>query len=310
MVRSSEPVKLVSENIMKYISDKQRYLICNPKYFLNLGSLTKSNNDREINRHSVGIELVNFNLTNSECLAAKRKEKKRCEKHIAEARKWSLANYKEPLSWEYIENLGRVVDPITNEKGFRSENVTVQGSRVSPPSYAKIHRELNMALLENETIPSPLERAIHAHFSIARIHPFNDGNGRTCRLVQDVILQRNGLPIPIIDLPERTEYIMKLEDAIYSYHLKEGSLEGTERESLERLREIGSGIDPYKQPELHEEGLVVAEKVLKNSFSGEQNYFYDFIALKVLDSLTDQLKRVYPSEKEMIKFLKKQKKSN
>ena len=41
----------------------------------------------------------------------------------------------------------------------------------------------------------------------------------------------------------------------------------------------------------------------------EQNTFFDFIALKILNGLSDNLKRLYPSEKEMITLLKRYKRN-
>jgi hypothetical protein len=40
----------------------------------------------------------------------------------------------------------------------------------------------------------PLELAALAYQKLVSIHPFADANGRTCRLVADIILQRGGLP--------------------------------------------------------------------------------------------------------------------
>ncbi|KAL3082912.1 hypothetical protein niasHS_010714 [Heterodera schachtii] len=42
--------------------------------------------------------------------------------------------------------------------------------------------------------------AAEAHFRMAKIHPFEDANGRTCRLLVNFLLARNGHPA--IELPE------------------------------------------------------------------------------------------------------------
>ncbi|HHH12108.1 MAG TPA: Fic family protein, partial [Sorangium sp.] len=48
--------------------------------------------------------------------------------------------------------------------------------------------------------------AVWVHAEIIRIHPFEDGNGRTCRALMNVILVRLGLPPSIIQRPKQ-EYI-------------------------------------------------------------------------------------------------------
>jgi Fic family protein len=56
------------------------------------------------------------------------------------------------------------------------------------------------------------ETAFTAHLRLAGIHPFNDGNGRTARLLMNLILIRGGYP-PIAVRPEdRLEYIRGLQD--------------------------------------------------------------------------------------------------
>ncbi|MBX3579553.1 MAG: Fic family protein [Rhizobiaceae bacterium] len=55
------------------------------------------------------------------------------------------------------------------------------------------------------------ETAFEAHRRLVAIHPFNDGNGRTARLLMNLILARAGFP-PIAIRPEdRPAYIAALE---------------------------------------------------------------------------------------------------
>lgn len=63
-------------------------------------------------------------------------------------------------------------------------------------------------------------RAVLAHLYIAWIHPFDDGNGRTARLVEAVILMARGVPTPACHLlsnhynATREEYYRRLNEAI------------------------------------------------------------------------------------------------
>lgn len=55
--------------------------------------------------------------------------------------------------------------------------------------------------------------AFEAHLRLVGIHPFNDGNGRTARLLMNLILARSGYP-PIAIRPEdRPAYLAALETA-------------------------------------------------------------------------------------------------
>ena len=62
-----------------------------------------------------------------------------------------------------------------------------------------------------------LLHAILAHLYLAWIHPFGDGNGRTARLVEFMLLARSGVPAPAAHLlsnhynQTRTEYYRQLD---------------------------------------------------------------------------------------------------
>lgn len=59
-----------------------------------------------------------------------------------------------------------------------------------------------------------------AHFRLLAIHPFADGNGRTARLVMNLLLLRGGYP-PVAARPEdRKTYLDALEHASLREDLK------------------------------------------------------------------------------------------
>lgn len=53
----------------------------------------------------------------------------------------------------------------------------------------------------------PLEYAAEAHLRFISIHPFRDGNGRTARLLMNLLLLRAGYPIVVISNQVRAAYI-------------------------------------------------------------------------------------------------------
>jgi Fic family protein len=57
----------------------------------------------------------------------------------------------------------------------------------------------------------PVARAAHAHFWLVDIHPFVVGNGRTARLLMNLLLLQAGYPIAIIRAEDRAAYYTALE---------------------------------------------------------------------------------------------------
>ena len=59
--------------------------------------------------------------------------------------------------------------------------------------------------------PDTPEAAFEAHLRLVGIHPFNDGNGRTARLLMNLMLIRGGYPVIAIRPSDRKRYIEAIE---------------------------------------------------------------------------------------------------
>lgn len=59
----------------------------------------------------------------------------------------------------------------------------------------------------------PIELAALAHWKLVFIHPFYDGNGRTARLLMNLLLMRAGLPPAIIRKEDRHFYYETIKTA-------------------------------------------------------------------------------------------------
>eukprot|EP01110_Echinostelium_bisporum_P009359 TRINITY_DN3299_c0_g1_i1.p1 TRINITY_DN3299_c0_g1~~TRINITY_DN3299_c0_g1_i1.p1 ORF type:complete len:124 (+),score=22.67 TRINITY_DN3299_c0_g1_i1:222-593(+) len=59
----------------------------------------------------------------------------------------------------------------------------------------------------------PIERAALAHYQLVWLHPYVDGNGRTSRLLMNMILMHAGFPEVIIEVDDRLRYYETLQDA-------------------------------------------------------------------------------------------------
>jgi Fic family protein len=60
--------------------------------------------------------------------------------------------------------------------------------------------------------PEPA-RVFEAHFRLTAIHPFADGNGRTARLLMNLMLIRRGYPPVAVRPEDRNRYLLALERA-------------------------------------------------------------------------------------------------
>lgn len=102
-----------------------------------------------------------------------------------------------------------------NAGRYRNVPVRISGSSVILPNPRKVPdlMEEFVEWLENSQYLHPVELAAEAHYRLVTIHPFVDGNGRTARLLMNMILLMNEYPPAIIRKRDRLKYISSLEKA-------------------------------------------------------------------------------------------------
>lgn len=97
---------------------------------------------------------------------------------------------------------------------FRRIAVKIAGSHVILPDPIKVPDLMNefMQWLTT-TSDNPIIIAAQAHYRLVAIHPFVDGNGRTARLLMNLLLMQEGYPPAIITMEHRKAYLEALEKA-------------------------------------------------------------------------------------------------
>lgn len=97
---------------------------------------------------------------------------------------------------------------------FRGGRVLIKGTRFIPPGSHKFAELIpKMLELANMKGVHPALQAAELHYNFVAIHPFDDGNGRTARLLMNHHLLRHGYPHTIIEVENRAEYLTALEEA-------------------------------------------------------------------------------------------------
>lgn len=99
---------------------------------------------------------------------------------------------------------------------YRSVPVRISGSKHIPPEPYMINKMMEDYFhfyKLKKIILHPVILAAEMHVRLVSIHPFIDGNGRTSRLVMNLILLLNGYTIVNLkgDLPSRQRYYKALE---------------------------------------------------------------------------------------------------
>jgi len=130
----------------------------------------------------------------------------------------AMADADTPLSRGTILRLHRLVmDRLLDDAGvWRAGAVSIRGSALQPPSAAQVSGLMDewLAWLDGPGRGyGPVERAAIAHHGFVAVHPFRDGNGRTGRLLLNLLLLRSGFPPALLLQEWRLGYLEALSQA-------------------------------------------------------------------------------------------------
>lgn len=121
--------------------------------------------------------------------------------------KWNIKNIHQ-LILKDIDN--------ENVEKYRKENVTIKGATHIPTDYLKVSELMEKLILTYNTWSEyhPIIQVALLHGELVKIHPFVDGNGRTSRLLMNLVLMNNGYNSVIV----KKKSILKYYEALDNVH--------------------------------------------------------------------------------------------
>lgn len=156
------------------------------------------------------------------------------------------AEQKTDLSEKMIKDLAVIINKNISEiSGYRTVQVRIRGAEHIPPAPFEVPQKMMyFAYNYNHTqYDSIFDKIADAHIQIERIHPFEDGNGRTGRLILNFELLKNEYAPIVVPKDRKSEYFQYLASSDYnglSLFFKE--LELKELEHLEKFAEMEAGL--------------------------------------------------------------------
>jgi Fic family protein len=131
----------------------------------------------------------------------------------------SLAEQDAPLSAFHVRQIHKLVlSRIDDENAgqYRRTQVRIAGAQHVPPESWEIPQRMQDWegwLHQADQEFHPIVLAAQAHHKLVAIHPFVDGNGRTARLLMNLVLFRHGYPPTVLLKVNRRQYYQVLMKA-------------------------------------------------------------------------------------------------
>lgn len=144
----------------------------------------------------------------------------------------------EKFDERFIKKINETINrDIKDTEGYRTVQVFIQGSEHIPPEPEKIPNLMNYYVYNyNHDEQDIFNKISKYHIEFERIHPFEDGNGRTGRLLINYELLKHNLQPVVIAKEDRIKYFefLRNNDSIgFSQWLQELSIK--ERDRMEKF---------------------------------------------------------------------------
>lgn len=133
-----------------------------------------------------------------------------------------------------------------SERGtFRTKPVQITNTEYVPPKEEHQIREQFYSILDNQNkLSNPLEKAVYLHCNLARIQPFIDGNKRTSRMVESIVLMQNNI-VPVFSTKD--EDLVKYRDGVINFYETEDYSKYADYfldKQIERINKVSLDSEP------------------------------------------------------------------
>ncbi len=157
----------------------------------------------------------------------------------------ALRDVRAPLSERLVKEIAQTINKNINEiGGYRTVSVLIRGTEHIPPKPYQVNQLMIRLVYEynRDEEADPFKREARFHVRFERIHPFEDGNGRTGRILINRGLLRAGLAPIVVPFERRAEYLAMLAngDADGLADMLR-SLSRTEEERIAAFAEVARG---------------------------------------------------------------------
>ena len=114
----------------------------------------------------------------------------------------------EEFDERFIKKLNETINrDIKETEGYRTVQVFIQASEHIPPEPEKVPNLMMYYIYNyNNDKQNIFTKIAKYHIEFEKIHPFEDGNGRTGRLLVNYELLKNNLPPIVIAKEDRVKY--------------------------------------------------------------------------------------------------------
>lgn len=114
----------------------------------------------------------------------------------------------------FIKKLNETINKdIKGTEGYRTVQVFIRGSEYIPPEPEKIPNLMTYFVYNyNHNEEDPFTKIAKYHIEFEKIHPFEDGNGRTGRLLLNYELLKNNIYPIVITKEDRVKYFEYLKN--------------------------------------------------------------------------------------------------
>lgn len=158
------------------------------------------------------------------------------------------------ISEDDIKDIHKLILTGINDRWagkYRQTQVFIRGAPTEPPPPSEVpYRMKKLAeWLQTQQGVNPVKLASDLHYRFVVIHPFIDGNGRTARLLMNLVLLSSGYPVAIIKTEEREVYMSAIEKGTLTNDLSDfySVIAGAVNRSLDAYLALikGKSIIPY-----------------------------------------------------------------